>query len=325
VPGDFLARDFVYRVKGSEMFVLRAVGLLAPLLLSFVATAQTGVTVAGFGYRTPDDVVTAAPGQVMVVSVYGAVARIAEPIFPVATVDGLPTTVGGFSVDFVQGLLTVQLAIRALQQTPCPASGTCSPATSLTIQIPFELNPDSITRATLRFKEADKVFATAQLNGVTDSVHILNTCDQTGVYLSIAVGTPPSVCTSMVMHARGPLVSSSAPAVPGETLVAWAYGLGAPAHPQTEPCCASPDQIPPTAHPVNVSLSYTDATGYPQRRLAEMPASWAGMVGSGLYQVQFVVPPSPPDLGRCGVGTGNVRVLVSGPTSADSAVICAQP
>jgi uncharacterized protein (TIGR03437 family) len=312
-------------MKGPEMS-LRApiVNLLAALLLSSTAVAQTGVTVAGFGYRTPADVVTAAPGQVLVVSVYGAAARIAEPVLPTPTADGLPTTLNGFSVDFVQGTLTVQLAIRAVQQTACPASGTCSPATSLTIQIPFEFNPGSTTRASLRFKEAGKVFATAQLNGVTDSVHILNTCDQAGIYLSLAEGTPPSVCTPMVMHARGPLVSASAPAAPGETLVAWAYGLGAPARALPEPCCASPDQISTTAHPVNISLSYTDAVGFPQRRLGEMPASWAGMVGAGLYQVQFVVPSLPPDLGRCGVGTGNVRVLVSGPMSADSAAICAR-
>jgi uncharacterized protein (TIGR03437 family) len=129
----------------------------------------------------------------------------------------------------------------------------------------------------------------------------------------------------MVMHPRGPLVTAAAPAVAGETLVVWAYGLGMPEHPIAEVCCASPDELPATAHPVHVGLSYTDAGGYPQRRLAQMPAAWAGMVGGGLYQVHFVVPALPPDLGRCSAGTGNLRVLVSGPASADSASVCAQP
>lgn len=219
----------------------------------------------------------------------------------------------------------MQLAIRAVQQTPCPASGACSPATSFTIQIPFEFNPNSITRATLRIKEGGAVFATVQLNGVTDSVNIINTCDQTGIYLSLADVIPASVCAPMVMHARGPLVSFSAPAVTGETLVVWAYGLGAPVHAPPEPCCVSPDQLPTATQPVDVNLMYTGPGGFPQRRLAQMPASWAGMVGAGLYQVQFVVPSLPSDLGPCGFTTGNLRVRVSAPMSADSASICAQP
>ena len=68
-----------------------------------MAMAQTGIPVAGFGYRTPADRVTAAPGQVMIVSVFGAAARLAGPVFPVVGPEGLPTTVSGFSVDFVQG------------------------------------------------------------------------------------------------------------------------------------------------------------------------------------------------------------------------------
>jgi uncharacterized protein (TIGR03437 family) len=299
--------------------------LLSAPLLGHLAIAQTGITVAGFGYGTPGDVVTAAPGQLLIVSVYGVTARIPEPIFPIATEYGLPTTVSGISVDFTQGPLTVQLAIRALQQTPCPAAAVCSSATSITIQIPLEFNPDSSTRGALLVKEAGKVVTTVQLNGVTDSVHILNTCDQTGIALSLAYGTPPTLCVPMVMHPRSPVVSPSAPATAGETLVVWAYGLGAPSHPLSESCCASPDELPTTAQPINVTLSYTDLSGYPQRRLAEMPATYAGMVGPGLYQVQFVLPSLPADLGRCSGGKGNVRVLVSGPMSSASALICAEP
>lgn len=237
--------------------------LLSAPLLGHLAIAQTGIPVAGFGNGTPGDLVTAAPGQLLVVSVYGVTARIPAPIFPIATENGLPTTVNGVSVDFKQGPLSVQLAIRALQQTPCPVAAGCSPATSITVQIPLEFNPDSSTRGGLLVKEAGKVVATVQLNGVTDSVHILNTCDQTGISLSLAYGTPPALCVPMVMHPRSPLVSSSAPATAGETLVVWAYGLGAPSHPLSESCCASPDELPTTAQPINVTLSYTDLSRLP--------------------------------------------------------------
>src|SRR3954451_8802557 len=108
----------------------------ALFLLAAVAHAQTGFPVAGFGYPTPANVVTAAPGQVMLISTFGIAARIPNPIFPVAGPDGFPSVVQGISIDFVQGPLTVALQIRGVQQTPCPAAGPCTPATSFTVQIP---------------------------------------------------------------------------------------------------------------------------------------------------------------------------------------------
>ncbi len=289
-----------------------------------IAEAQTGISVAGFGYRKPGNAITAAPGQVMIVSVFGITARIPEPVFPVA-VNGLPTEVAGISAEFVQGPVSVQLEIRGVQQSPCPASGPCSPSTSLTIQIPYELNPDSASPALLRISEHSVAAADVALNGVTDSVHVINTCDQTGIYLSLAAEVPAGSCVPMVMHARGPRVSSSAPAVPGEELVVWVYGLGAVEHPIPEPCCASPDQLPLAVQPVNVNLSYADAGRFPLKRLARVVPDYAGMVGSGIYQVQFAVPAVPADMSPCSYKTGNLFIEVSGPNSADTAQVCVQP
>ena len=204
--------------------VVRTFALLAGLGLFAMAQAQTGIGVAGFGYRKPANTITAAPGQVMIVSVFGIVTRFPDPVVPPPS-DGPPTAVQGITASFVQGPVTVQVQVRELQQSPCPASGACSPATSLTLQIPYELNPDSSTQAVLKIKEGGAVAAEVVLNPVTDSVHVLGTCDQTGVFLSLAFGLPADACVPMVMHARGPLVGTSAPAKPGETLVLWAYGL----------------------------------------------------------------------------------------------------
>src|SRR5947209_1014323 len=142
----------------------------ALLFLAAVAHAQTGFPVAGFGYRTPANAVTAAPGQVMLVSTFGVVARIPNPIFPVAGPDGYPSVIQGISIDFVQGPLTVALQIRGVQQTVCPVAGPCSPATTFTIQIPFELNPDSRFPAVLRVNESGAATTEVALNAVTDSV-----------------------------------------------------------------------------------------------------------------------------------------------------------
>src|SRR6266404_3075418 len=105
------------------------------LLFPLLAEGQTGITVAGFGYRMPSNSISAAPGQAMTVSVFGVPARIPNPVFPVA-MNGLPTEVEGLSVTFIQDPISIPLQIRGVQQSSCPASGVCSPATTFTIQIP---------------------------------------------------------------------------------------------------------------------------------------------------------------------------------------------
>jgi len=48
-------------------------------------------------------------------------------------------------------------------------------------------------------------------------------------------------------------------------------------------------------------------------------------VGAGIYQVQFVVPAVPSDISRSGLKSGNLKVVLSGPNSADAAEICVKP
>ena len=223
-----------------------------------------------------------------------------------------------------RGPMTIQLQIRGVQQNGCPTSGTCSPATTVTIQIPFELNPEG-DQSALRFKEHGTAFADVALNAVTDSVHVINSCDQTGISLSLASGLPAGTCAPMVMHARGPLISSTSPATPGETLVLWAYGLGAIDHPIISDCCASPDQLPLASQPFTMSFSSPDPARPVLRRLVVAAPTYAGMVGAGVYQVQFVVPDAPSDIARCRLKSGNLKVLLSGPNSADAAEICVKP
>lgn len=294
------------------------------LLFSLVAEGQTGVTVAGFGYRTPSNSVSGAPGQVMTVSVFGVLTRLPDPVFPVAG-NGLPTNVQGLSVTFVQGTISIPLPIRGVQQSSCPATGVCSPATTFTIQIPYELSLDSDAGATLEVRDGATVVAHVAVKPVTDAIHVINTCDQTGVYLSIAFGLPAGSCVPMVMHPGGPLVTASAPAKPGEILVMWAYGLGAIDHPIPTDCCSSPDQLPLATQPFNVGFSYPDANRATFRRLAQTIPTYAGMVGEGLYQVHFFVPAVPSVLPACTELQGNLRVLVSGPNSADGADLCVEP
>jgi uncharacterized protein (TIGR03437 family) len=305
--------------------LLAVSSLFVALAIPSLGYAQTAIAVAGFGYRVPADAIVAAPGQILTVSLFGLMARIPAPVFPTASVNTFPTTISGISADFVQGPVTVQLPIRGVQQTPCPAAGACSPATTLTLQIPYELDPTSAAPAVLRVHEAGAIAATVKLNAVSDSLHIINTCDQTGIFLSLASDIPAGTCVPMVMHPRGPLVSHSSPATSGETLVAWAYGLGAVDHPIPADCCVVPDQLPLAVQPFTVILSFADAGSYPLRPLAQLAPTWVGAVGGGLYQVQFVVPPVPSNPAIPANLHGRLNIVISGPASADSALVYVQP
>jgi uncharacterized protein (TIGR03437 family) len=298
------------------------VSLLAGVFCLQIALAQSGITVAGFGYQNPGKTIIAAPGQVMTVSVFGVAGRFPGAFFPISGSSGLPTVVESMSVNFVQGPVTDQLPIRGVQQSSCPATGDCSPATTITIQIPYDLNPDSGVPATLEIDESGTLIAEVDIKAVEDSVHIINTCDQTGIYLSVAYQVPAGTCVPMVEHANGQLISASLPAMPGETLLLWAFGLGAITPPSPIPCCGSSFQIPQAVQPFTIGFSYIDPTQVPLQRLAQVTPSFVGMVGEGTYQVEFVVPPAPASLAPCSSGSGNVKLLLSGPNSADGAGIC---
>ena len=302
---------------------MRSSLFFSSLLLALASTGY-GQLVAGYGYKLPTSI-TAAPGQVMMFSVNGVAARLTSPVFPVAT-NGLPTLVNGLTVEFAQGPVTVQMQIRGIQQTACPSTGTCSPATSFTIQMPYELVVESRDAALLRVRENAAIVAEVPILPVTDGIHVINTCDQTGIFLSIATQVPAGACAPVVTHGSK-LVSATSPAIPGETLVIWAYGLGAINH-DVPLRFTSVDELPLAVQPFNVSFSYynPEPARSPLRRLGTALPSYTGMPGGGLYQIQVVVPPAPADLGTCRTtGQGNLRVVVSGPSSSDFAELCMVP
>ena len=134
-----------------------------------------------------------------------------------------------------------------------------------------------------------------ELNPLADAVHILTACD-------VAVGAPgpgqPNLtglpCVPLVTHAAGSLVSASSPAKMGETLTAWAFGLGATNPPATTGKIAT--EAPVTG---KIYLNFN----YSVNALATKPVPvepdqvpgvplFAGLAPGyvGLYQVNFTVP-----------------------------------
>jgi uncharacterized protein (TIGR03437 family) len=291
------------------------------------AFGQSGVSLAGFGYSLPTNSIAAAPGQIMVVSVAGLNLDLQTPLKGIPDNNGLPVQLNGVAVDFVQGPVTVQLGLIALQQSACSTDSPCSRSTSITLQIPYDLDPTSGDAASLRIKLNGSVAGAVALNPLTDSVHVLNTCDQTLIYLSVAYQVPAGICVPMIAHPDGGLVTGSAPAAPGETLVVWAYGLGAITHPIPAGCCSIPEQLPLVAQPFVLNFRYPDTNGDPKSRvIGGVAPTYAGMVGGGLYQIHFVVPPTPAALPFCGGFTrGNLSVQIAGPQSSDATSFCVQP
>jgi hypothetical protein len=199
--------------------------LSAPSLVD--AQTSPGLALAGYGYSIPQAAVIAAPGELVVVSVYGIGTRVPNPLF-----GGTPKMqLGGLSVTLTQAAepKSVPVPLFGIQQTPCAGHITgCLPSTSLTVQIPFELGDISASGVLPSLTTAEGGVATGQVPilPVTDSLHILNSCDNTLIYYSLSAEVTHGQCAPMILHAHGPLVSASSPVVPGETLIMNVYGMG---------------------------------------------------------------------------------------------------
>jgi len=109
--------------------------------------------------------------------------------------------------------------------------------------------------------------------------------------------------------------------------VVYAYGMGAPTHPIPADCCSIPEQLPLVAQPFVLNFRYAETTADGKSRvIGGVTPVYAGMVGSGLYQVQFVTPAAPavlPSYG--GFSRGNLSVQIVGPPSSDTVAVCVQP
>jgi len=285
-------------------------------------TSQTTGTLAGAGYRNASPVIEAAPGQVLIVSLYGAKARLTEPVYgkPVPP-NLLATTVGGFSAQLVQSQTRTSVGIYGVTQSGCPGSAIpCQPVTNLTLQVPFQLLTSlaSNSYAGLEFKEGDTVLMQFPILPVSDKVHVINSCDESLIYYSV-FGSEDA-CTSAVVRPRGGLITPRNPVHPGEPLVAFAYGMGD----ATPSPVSVPFQAGLTKQPF--ILRYAGAGG--PAYWAQAPDGVSLTTSNGTYEIHFTVPPLPDSpLPPCGQGGiyGNMKVSVSGTHSSDTFDLCVTP
>jgi hypothetical protein len=311
-----------------------AIALLAATLCRAQqpSTAPNAIILAGAGYHVPSPSLDAAPGQVIVLHVHGVTANIDSNLVPVPGPSGFPRSLDGVSVDLIQGkaATATSLELRAAYQTHC--IDPCSPVTAITLQIPFELQTDFAAKGdpfpSLRITENGKLVGGVLLRPVSDNVHVLNTCDDSQVFISAAVSVPQTVCAHVVMGG-GALNSLYNLAHAGDPLAVWLYGMGAKTQAASD-CCNSPDQLSRPVQAFQLNFDFRpNAPPFPVVSGFGLtsPPQFAAYVGGGMYQLNFAVPPIPAGLPACdGVRIkSNLTVTITGPNSSDAAQICVAP
>jgi hypothetical protein len=296
------------------------------------STGVNSIALAGSGYQVPSPALSVAPGQLITLHVHGISAVIDSNLTPVAGPSGYPLVLNGISVDLIQGkdATATSLQLRAAYQTHCVQP--CTPVTGITLQIPLELDSDFAAKGNLspwlRISENGKTVGGVSLLPVSDNVHVLNTCDDTQVYISAAYTVPQSVCADVVM-VGGALNSLYNLAHGGDQLAVWLYGMGAITPPGPD-CCNSPDQLPRLVQSFQLIFDFRPnappspvVSGF---GLTSVPL-FAAYVGGGLYQVNFAVPPLPAGLPACDGARikSNLTVTFTGPNSSGAARICVAP
>lgn len=291
---------------------------------------NSGVIVAGSDYTMRGPAQEAAPGQVMLLSVYGIKTSIPAPEKAIPGPAGLPTSLRGISVDLVQSdpLTVTPVQLRAIQQGTCALPEACSTITGITLQIPFSLRMGIFPY--LRISENGAPVGAVLLRPVSDRIHVINTCDGTQMLVGASSSAPPDICTPAVLvNAR--LNSLYNLVRGGDHLAMWAFGLGAvtaQAPPATDP--VSPDRVIKPVEFVRLNFDYRPnapaSPAIPGYGLTGEP-TFVGHIGAGSYQINFAVPPVPPGVPPCdGVKIkSNLTVTISGPNSFDAAHLCVQP
>jgi uncharacterized protein (TIGR03437 family) len=308
------------------------------LFASLQPTVLAQISVVGAGYRVPAPP-SAAPGEVVTLSVTGLKTRIATP--QSASTVPLPTTLAGISVTLNQGTASLAAPVFRIQQTGvCAAATNSSPdcfITSITIQVPFEIvaqgSPVVPLSVTVSENGGSSVSQTFSLTPQIDAIHVVTSCD------SILGAAPVSgqICTPTVTHADGSPVSVNSPASAGETVVVYAVGLGV-----TQPSVLTGQAGPvPAAMPNNSNLTVgfdyspdapptipnpQQTSTSPAQGPGPKPFAWltAGFVG--LYQLNVTIPAPPAALLPClNRIYSNLTINIEGAASLDGAQICVSP
>jgi len=271
------------------------------------------------------------------------------PKTPVRASVPLPTSLAGISVivrsnvDRLAPILEVR-TIRTCYTGDPPPNDSCGSAIGVTAQIPFDLptvcascgQPTPATSVVISLNGT-----TGQFNAalpLLDQVHIMTVCDA-----FVARTSLPGICLPLVVHANGDGVTPANPARAGEELVAYATGLGQIINPATTGQTIASAATTTSAFALDLNYRANALATKPagaHMRFVEPPDLAPIFAGAtpgfiGLYQVNFIVPPPPPDLPQCtdlsriglfdNAVQSNLTVSIGSVYSFDGVGICVQP
>ncbi|MBZ5606418.1 MAG: hypothetical protein LAO79_29355 [Acidobacteriia bacterium] len=205
---------------------------------------------------------------------------------------------------------------------------------TVTVQIPYEIKPASATNYglyELGVASDSNPSAIIRMVAQADAIHILRTGDsiETPVYgLHPVIGPFPPVIT----HVNGTTVTMDHPTRPGETVLMWAVGLGAPSSGTVKTGEANPS--PALTTTVNIDFDFrsnagpsmpsaTDTGG--SRVPAKQVTAYFAPGFVGLYQINVTIPAPPVPLEPCGgIYQSNLTINIGGSASFDGAGICVE-
>ncbi len=260
----------------------------------------------------------------------------------VQTTDAAPLSTAAFSATYSNGTQMPVIQVVTLEET-CMDSSTpnCADVVGVTVQVPFGIpvfclacgNPAYAGDITVSVNGYSAF--TMSVEPLQDQVHFLTSCDLIVAGISSARTNGGLPCTPIVAHADGRPVSATIPATPGEEVVAYATGLG-----ETIPALTT-GQI--AAHSIPTVRTFGIDFNYRANALATKPLTnaiaplftGATQGFTGLYQVNFIIPPPPVNLPLClsiaSVPPGaiavqsNLTVSIGSNFSFDGAGICVSP
>jgi uncharacterized protein (TIGR03437 family) len=290
-----------------------ALGVLCPCIW-----AQTAVILGADSEVAGPAPLLLAPGQVVTFWVTGLKSTPVNGA--TATSTPFPTMLAGISATMAQKTSEPKLPpVPIISVTPtqaaCVVAQPCSEVIGVTVQIPYELQPNALPSC----------------GGCTDFAQIFIS-DGTNRTTSLGISPVPArVHVLGITHADGSLVTRSNPALVGEVIVMYASGLGWPLAASSVLALKTGDVTPSPAATVAGALSYDYRVNTsPSKAQIAAPDPYIQFIGMspgsvGLYNVNFVVPPPPAALTECDqilVSSNLTVTLLGGFSSFDGAAIC---
>jgi uncharacterized protein (TIGR03437 family) len=282
--------------------------------------------------------VPVAPGQLLTLFVQPAGAISPASSYDISAV---------FSIGGSDKPMPVQQVVQA--STGCaPPLGECPGALAVTVQVPFGIHvicpfcaSPAIFIGTVAVSVNGVKTSSMAAQPIQDQVHFLTQCDV--IIAGANSPRPLSIlpCAPVITHSDGTMVSNILPAKAGEELVAYATGLG-----ETNPTLTAGQpaaQVSRTVTTFNIDFNYRVNALATQPGAVGAPTASPLFTGAtkgyvGLYQINFIVPPSPAGLEPCvnnaalpvpGSGPqpvqSNLTISVGSNFSFDGAGICVRP